>query len=182
MGGLGNKEDAEVDQDAAPETSDVMEVDVSPDLPPDMPLDEPSADPMLEDSAMEDIVLDPDVLDTTPEEEPPIDLVEEEYGVYGVVGDPCSAYEECLGVPTEARSCFNFLGPIAMPGGYCSAICLDNEECGFIGRCVYIIFLAAMKVCLKLCETDADCRADEGYSCQNIPLSANPNKFCMPPM
>lgn len=47
-----------------------------------------------------------------------------------------------------------------LPGGYCTSSCVDGCS---DGACVETA--RAGELCMKRCETDRDCRADEGYVC-----------------
>lgn len=54
-----------------------------------------------------------------------------------------------------------------LPGGYCASRCgLDGIACGDGATCVSTP--RAGDVCARACTTDADCRADEGYTCDPV--------------
>ncbi|MFM2416581.1 MAG: hypothetical protein RL385_1304 [Pseudomonadota bacterium] len=93
----------------------------------------------------------------------------------GVAGKPCTdATKDCAAGATCATS----LGVLATfgqgtpaPGGYCTAACLDDSECGD-GACVGA--LAPLNVkgqCLQGCSSDTDC-GRAGYVCAELDLQA----------
>jgi hypothetical protein len=56
-------------------------------------------------------------------------------------------------------------GGMAAPGGYCSANCVDDSDCGG-GLCLGAISfpgLSGTGICFKTCSADTDCRT--GYAC-----------------
>jgi hypothetical protein len=78
------------------------------------------------------------------------------------------------------------LPPVDLPGGYCTAPCKTDDECGTGGSCfssaqVLVTlgvvepdglqdldgFLGLDGVCLEPCDRDTDCRGDEGYVCRS---------------
>ncbi|MFN3197885.1 MAG: hypothetical protein ACE366_05640 [Bradymonadia bacterium] len=74
----------------------------------------------------------------------------------GMTGDRCNNYSDCA----DDRVCF------PSPGGYCAA---GGCEPGFVcpdgGYCVALD--NGYTACARVCEGEGDCRAQEGYSCQN---------------
>jgi hypothetical protein len=101
---------------------------------------------------------------------PPADAARPDAGMVsmgtGATGEPCAAGGDCAG-----GTCLEMFaaGPITIefPGGYCSATCTEGSDtCGEGAECVNAILAVT---CLRTCTTDADCRADEGYMCQEVP-------------
>jgi hypothetical protein len=85
----------------------------------------------------------------------------------GVVGRACSADSECDSVATSCRTQLmgQFGGePTPLPGGYCSAGCIDASDCGEGGVCSGGFGGFGQGTCLKGCSSDNDCRM--GYSCR----------------
>jgi hypothetical protein len=96
---------------------------------------------------------------------------------------------------------------VETPGGYCSAPCTGDDECGAGGACLSALslwrsfapdqamqgggFVAEPGVCLEPCDRTSDCRQAEGYVCrsplQNLisingwPLPLDRPLFCLPP-
>lgn len=71
------------------------------------------------------------------------------------IGGRCGSYQDCAG----DMICF----PVA--GGYCAAGGCGPGECGADGICGRLLNFDA---CLKRCTNDGDCRAAEGYTCQDV--------------
>ena len=93
------------------------------------------------------------------------------------VGAACESGDQCL---TEECFTREYLEETVaelggewtydIPGGMCSKLfCMNNGQCGESGYCFDVgpLFDAPIPIglCLLYCETDADCRTDEGYSC-----------------
>jgi hypothetical protein len=83
----------------------------------------------------------------------------------GVVGTPCGTDAQCEG---GAAVCFDGLprsvlaeGPVPAEGGYCSAACLFDEDCGAGAQC--ISGGTAGGQCMANCDDASPCR--EGYRC-----------------
>jgi hypothetical protein len=94
------------------------------------------------------------------------------------VGDPCYWSSECDGVPAGGRVCLtSLMGYVDFPGGYCSAVCTADSECGPDGECKNIMDLG--QFCLKRCEASSDCRTPEGYTCSYLPTETG--LYCLPP-
>lgn len=100
-------------------------------------------------------------------------------------GKSCTTSNSCEGV---GPNCMTSLAlgpqPITFPGGYCSATCKDNKECGSSGECPVGESLKALPSfggfdisslipsnCFVRCQADSECRTGEGYRCATI-LSA----------
>jgi hypothetical protein len=97
----------------------------------------------------------------------------------GVVGDPCYSATQCGGVPGAGVTCLtSIMGYITFPGGYCSAVCTSDADCGPEGACVNLSDLG--RYCLKRCTSGADCRTSEGYDC--VVVTGAPGTYCLPPM
>lgn len=104
------------------------------------------------------------------------------------VGAPCAAANACMGEkPVCMTSMSVLIQQISYPGGYCSAPCKKNIECGEQGECPVgealtalpeiplltpdLITSVAPSNCYLRCTQDADCRTAQGYRCASI-LSA----------
>jgi len=93
----------------------------------------------------------------------------------GVVGKACTAATECKGTGGTCASSIGVgtvvgLGTPAA-GGYCTAACSTDDECG-TGVCVGAVAQLSVKgQCLLACSKDADC-GREGYSCGELDLKA----------
>ena len=80
-----------------------------------------------------------------------------------VAGQPCETDDDC-----EGGRCADSLqlvdGQEALPasGGYCTASCVNDGECGQGAECV-VPARGRDGTCIAGCSTDADCR--EGYVC-----------------
>jgi len=74
-----------------------------------------------------------------------------------------------------------------IPAGYCTRlICLGDGKCGPGAFCADLEQYLGMSfsVCLKSCDTNADCREDEGYLCHDgasDQFEALPQKICVAP-
>jgi hypothetical protein len=112
----------------------------------------------------------------------------------GVVGEACAVEADCSGVPaaSDAVICFTELTvpgttlTVPFPCGYCTAMCTSDTECGGYpnGVCAQDVFTGAIiRMCLKPCSTDSDCRDDEGYTCNDFGGYVTPAlNYCAPPM
>lgn len=118
---------------------------------------------------------------TEPPDDVPTDSVEDSdaWGD-GEVGDPCTLDTDCGGVPSAAPNCLeDIFGMITFPGGYCSADCTSDDDCGPDGDCIDAVI---MSLCLKTCTSGSDCRESEGYTCDALPdMLGIPGDFCLPP-
>lgn len=105
------------------------------------------------------------------------------------VGEACTAATECEGAAGKTcTTSISLLGPaIAFPGGYCSATCQANIECGTGGECPVGESLKNSPIpipggasglipsyCYKTCTADTDCRTDVGYRCATIASALTP--------
>jgi hypothetical protein len=57
-------------------------------------------------------------------------------------------------------------GAVALPGGYCTGACLEDEHCGGGGLCVESL-LGGAGSCYAACGDDSDCERD-GYRCRPL--------------
>jgi hypothetical protein len=71
----------------------------------------------------------------------------------GVLGAACANNGDC-----ETGLCV-----AGLPGGYCSSVCQNAEDCGPGGSCWNLG--QAEKVCLKDCMDSSECREGDGYIC-----------------
>jgi hypothetical protein len=78
----------------------------------------------------------------------------------GLVGNPCGKHADC----GEGR-CQRAAGMLAYPGGYCSAACLEDADCGAKGVCTPPTASGAGSCSLR-CEVDSNCRED--YRCRSV--------------
>ncbi|MDI7266426.1 MAG: hypothetical protein QME96_00330 [Myxococcota bacterium] len=99
------------------------------------------------------------------------------------VGSPCTDGSECRdgAVPGE---CFEVLGPMVFPGGYCSALgCTSDDDCpGGAGQALCFGGGDRPGWCLDRCNPAApDCRS--GYNCIDVdgpgPMSAGCLPLCL---
>jgi hypothetical protein len=95
-----------------------------------------------------------------------------------VAGSACATDAECAGVMGACASELPAAGggSVATPGGYCTAACEVNLDCGSTGAvCVQTRGGAR---CFKTCATMADCR--EGYVCGERGGGDMPSIVCTP--
>ena len=88
----------------------------------------------------------------------PDEAVEVGDGV-GLIGDACSNNSDC----DPSLYC-----ELVFTGGYCTSNCASAVPCPEGGTCFCLSdsgFGCDYSICLDQCETDADCRVDEGYVC-----------------
>lgn len=105
----------------------------------------------------------------------------------GAVGSACAADSDCT-EPTGAR-CETVVGgggfSFELPGGYCTADCEgpSDPSCGPGAECFSIGFGGfGFSLCVKACDSNEDCRADEGYTCMAPPFGGTPGAmYCLPP-
>ncbi len=78
----------------------------------------------------------------------------------GVLGDACTASDECGG------GLYCEPADDGFTGGYCTEDCQNDTDCGSNGICAALqVVSGEIQVCLKSCDTDADCRTAESYFC-----------------
>ena len=110
------------------------------------------------------------------------------------LGATCTADTDCKGTGTRCILTSQISG-LTYPGGYCTASCANDAECGEKGWCPLATTDAgvfpsaevqkAVTVCLVKCEADTECR--EGYVCSSestlsfLPPSESTQKYCRPP-
>lgn len=73
------------------------------------------------------------------------------------------AGEACEGPPFSPSDCAEGLVCAPAPGGYCTAPCFADAACPAGTVCTETV--RAGRFCFASCERDEDCRADEGYRC-----------------
>lgn len=111
------------------------------------------------------------------------------------LGVSCTANTDCKGTDTRCITTSTISG-LTYPGGFCTAGCAKDADCGENGWCPLAALDAGVfpspevqkgvTICLLKCEADTDCR--EGYICSSesslsfIPPSENPQKYCRPPV
>jgi hypothetical protein len=101
-------------------------------------------------------------------------------------GTPCVDDADCNGYPggdAFPRICLtDVLGMFNAPGGFCTACCnvpavdgcADNIDCVGVAD--------AYTICLAHCDSNEDCRTDEGWECRGIYYIPDqfPGTFCLP--
>ena len=93
-----------------------------------------------------------------------------------VVGDACSTIEHCSCVPSILPNCMTELATFGtFPGGYCSATCVIDFDCGDGADCIN---LGMLHFCLRACVDDYGCRYNEGYTCREV--SEGGKAYCLP--
>lgn len=105
----------------------------------------------------------------------------------GAVGSGCETDADCT--EPAGATCMTMVGgggfSYEFPGGYCTAECTagsGSSQCGAGADCYSIGFGGfGTAFCAKTCSTDADCRADEGYSCMAPPIGGGTTRYCLPP-
>jgi len=115
------------------------------------------------------------------------------------LGAPCATAADCKGTDTRCITTSAISG-LTYPGGFCSAGCKMDAECGEKGWCPLAQYDAGVfpsaevqkgvTICLLKCETEKDCRT--GYVCSSessltfLPPAADagtaPQKYCRPPV
>ncbi len=87
----------------------------------------------------------------------------------GVVGDECTAAEDCPGGTclTATPGIIGGVGSMPLPGGYCSGRCLDATHCGEGGVCQRFPIVSGPGTCYLGCASDDDCDRD-GYRCRDL--------------
>jgi hypothetical protein len=129
---------------------------------------------LIGDTPPPDIVTDlpydpPDATDIRPDEGP----------LHSSIGGPCTTAADCDAPEGLTAQCLtDLITIIVMPGGYCTAQCQDLGDCGPGAACVD---LSIVRFCIRTCSSAADCRQDEGYYCDIIPYTSDPNTYCVPP-
>ena len=95
----------------------------------------------------------------------------------GRVGDACSTDSDCSDPPNA--ECFKDQWSdfgTTFPNGYCTKGCIEDDiieegggptiDCGS-GSCIQESGgMVTTAFCAKLCDSDTDCRVDEGYTCK----------------
>lgn len=144
-------------------TSDPVQDEVISEIPeisPDLP---------SEPDVVEDPSPDPDATDTPTEEFVPGE---------GEVGDACTSADDCGAYPASAKQCMtDLMGFITFEGGYCTASCTSAADCGDGANCVNVMIAS---FCLKLCDSNSDCRMGENYECAELPYISDGNTYCLP--
>jgi hypothetical protein len=85
-------------------------------------------------------------------------------------GSACLLFNECKG----SGSCY-----YKAQGGYCTRVgCTANSQCMSDASCVQH---GNINLCGKKCNSNEDCRQDEGYTCKPKPLpNGVPTQVCLP--
>ena len=95
----------------------------------------------------------------------------------GGVGDPCTVDTDCVD-PPDLMCMRDGVAGVSFPGGFCTKACGEGEdpppdECGSEGVCATLSMSGggigvSGQFCTTSCESTADCRASEGYTCRTI--------------
>jgi hypothetical protein len=76
--------------------------------------------------------------------------------------------EDC---PGDRKVCISEVMTVTIPNGYCSVPCdpgAGTDTCPPGSRCNSLPFGPLSGLCLATCETAADCRESDGYTCVGI--------------
>lgn len=79
------------------------------------------------------------------------------------IGDECETALDCSS--SGSRQCDR-----TQPGGYCTIVGCERGTCPEESVCVKFrpsLERIAVTYCMAKCETDSDCRDDDGYECMN---------------
>ncbi|MEM1008426.1 MAG: hypothetical protein AAGJ35_05420 [Myxococcota bacterium] len=106
-----------------------------------------------------------------------------------LIGTPCNDRQTCgpqgqclredrpntMELPSSDNT-----SPKGPPGGYCSRSCLDPQDCPSGSQC-WFTFEGGL--CLKMCNTNQDCRTQENYTCRLLSSEQTQTQqpFCLPP-
>jgi len=91
-----------------------------------------------------------------------------------VAGKPCTSDNDCPGGTCAAQIAGAMIGQTSpAPGGYCTATCLNNGDCGAGAICTALIPDVVEGSCLATCTAATDCR-DE-YICTGGVMLGNVN-------
>ncbi len=103
----------------------------------------------------------------------------------GGIGSGCTDAAGCSASPAGAMCITNLGGAASLPGGYCTAACTAGSgasECGAGSECFTVGFGGfGTSTCVKTCTSDAECRTDDGYTCQPSPIGGGTTMYCLPP-
>jgi hypothetical protein len=83
-------------------------------------------------------------------------------GCAPAIGDECETALDCSS--QGSRQCDR-----TQPGGYCTILGCEQGTCPEESVCVKFrpeLERIAVTYCMATCETDSDCRGDEGYECK----------------
>jgi len=152
---------------------------VAEELPPADLTERTDPDVAPDPDVMPDPDVVPDVVDVRPDT---VDVVPEDgLCVVGLTGDACTSGAQCGCIPSSARECVQSVaGHITFRGGYCSARCTAPADCGANANCAEVT--TGTRYCLKRCSSASQCRMSEGYQCTTIPMSSDPQTYCLPDM
>lgn len=101
------------------------------------------------------------------------------------LGEPCEVDEDCRGSKPRCVQLVDVgIAEIEYPGGYCTAQCVADEECGETGACPSALaakgnpFFAEFSVCTLRCEAQDECR--DGYVCGVVAALGATINTCTP--
>jgi hypothetical protein len=102
-------------------------------------------------------------------------------------GAACVTDEDCTGYPgsTDLPKCCltDVLGLINAPGGFCTRCCNLVAADGCAPNIDCVGANSAYTICLAHCDSNEDCRTDEGWECRGIYYLEDPlitGTFCLP--
>jgi hypothetical protein len=90
-------------------------------------------------------------------------------GCAPAIGDECETALDCSS--QGSRQCDR-----TQPGGYCTIMGCERDTCPEDSVCVKFrpdLERIAVTYCMASCETDSDCRSDDGYECMTQASFAN---------
>lgn len=89
-----------------------------------------------------------------------------------VAGKACTDSEDCGGAMCATMVPGTMLGSsLPAPGGYCTATCASDADCGAGGACIITLANGGGLVCLDICTSVSDCR--DGYECDGGGMIGN---------
>lgn len=98
--------------------------------------------------------------------------------VPGSTGAACTMASDCT-MLASAMCMTDIAGFYSFPGGYCTASCTMDSDCGAGGGCLTVPLVGGY--CVKSCTLPTDCRTGEGYTCMAPPIGGTGGMYCLPP-
>jgi hypothetical protein len=103
-------------------------------------------------------------------------------------GAACVTDDDCNGYPSSAempKACLtDVLSLINAPGGFCTRCCNNALVDGCAENVDCIGVNNAYTICLATCDSNSDCRTDEGWECRGIYYLVDPQfdgrTYCLP--
>ncbi len=106
-------------------------------------------------------------------------------------GAPCTTDAECVALIGEGGFCQNMAVIYELPGGYCTKPCMlpdttttvvqGDPACDPSGTIDCIGTMGFLEVCAKPCTDTAECDGRDLYTCQQMPMIAQPTdpSYCL---